>query len=95
MRPQAVARLTPRLAWLPRTRKMQQVAHLEPSMRKQSLKILIITVFMLSTPTGVAADEPVDAALACFSQAWNHHDMRAFGECFAADADFVNVTTHW
>jgi hypothetical protein len=28
--------------------------------------------------------------------AWNRHDMNAFGALFAPDADFVNVTaTHW
>jgi uncharacterized protein (TIGR02246 family) len=28
-------------------------------------------------------------------QAWNTHDMRRFADCFAADADFVNVLGQW
>jgi uncharacterized protein (TIGR02246 family) len=31
-----------------------------------------------------------------FPDAWNRHDMNAFGALFTSDADFVNVTgTHW
>jgi hypothetical protein len=31
-----------------------------------------------------------------FPDAWNHHDMNAFGTLFTSDADFVNVTgTRW
>jgi uncharacterized protein (TIGR02246 family) len=28
-------------------------------------------------------------------QAWNTHDMRRFADCFAEDADFVNVRGWW
>ena len=31
-----------------------------------------------------------------FPEAWNRHDMKAFGALFTPDADFVNVTgLHW
>jgi uncharacterized protein (TIGR02246 family) len=30
-----------------------------------------------------------------FVDAWNHHDMEAFGRLFAPDADFVNVAGDW
>lgn len=30
-------------------------------------------------------------AVSGFAEAWNHHDMYAFGELFSSDADFVNV----
>ena len=34
----------------------------------------------------------VRKAVEGFATAWNHHDMDAFGQLFAPDADFVNVT---
>ena len=30
-----------------------------------------------------------------FIHAWNSHDMKAFGELFTEDADFVNVVGKW
>jgi len=30
-----------------------------------------------------------------FTQAWNTHDMEAFGKLFATDAEFVNVAGMW
>jgi len=39
-----------------------------------------------------AATAAVTRAINCFSDSWNAHDMSAFGQCFAADADFVNDT---
>ena len=38
-----------------------------------------------------AAARPV----AGFAATWNRHDMRRFGQLFATDADFVNVTGSW
>lgn len=41
-------------------------------------------------------DTAVRKVVNAFPDAWNRHDMNAFGALFAADADFVNVTgTHW
>jgi uncharacterized protein (TIGR02246 family) len=31
-------------------------------------------------------------AVSQFAEAWNQHDLDAFGDLFAVDADFVNVT---
>jgi uncharacterized protein (TIGR02246 family) len=39
-----------------------------------------------------AATAAVTRAINCLSDSWNAHDMAAFGQCFAADADFVNDT---
>jgi ketosteroid isomerase-like protein len=36
-------------------------------------------------------EEDVRSAVAAFATTWNQHDMDAFGELFAPDADFVNV----
>lgn len=38
---------------------------------------------------------PIRHTVAMFADAWNHHDMKAFGQIFATDADFVNVTGVW
>jgi uncharacterized protein (TIGR02246 family) len=37
----------------------------------------------------------VSQTVAGFAEAWNKHDMAAFGELFASDADFVNVAGNW
>ncbi|MCB1882432.1 MAG: SgcJ/EcaC family oxidoreductase [Geminicoccaceae bacterium] len=36
-----------------------------------------------------------EAVASAFVDAWNRHDMRAFGALFAEDADFVNVVGTW
>lgn len=40
-------------------------------------------------------EEDVRQTVDRFSQTWNRHDMAAFGELFATDADFVNVAGDW
>lgn len=50
---------------------------------------------LLAPPLCAQVQDPATAALACFSNSWNGHDMQAFGRCFASDADFVNVNTRW
>ena len=56
-------------------------------------------VMLLHVPAaqaqGESPEEAVSRALACFADSWNRHDMTAFGQCFAVDADFVNVTAQW
>lgn len=37
----------------------------------------------------------VSAVVSAFSETWNRHDMVAFGELFAPDAQFVNVVGMW
>jgi len=59
----------------------------------------VLVMLFLSTTLGNAqepsAEGAVTRAIGCVADSWNRHDMRAFGECFTADADFVNVTTQW
>lgn len=38
---------------------------------------------------------PIRHTVAMFADAWNRHDMKAFGQLFAPDADFVNVQGVW
>jgi uncharacterized protein (TIGR02246 family) len=41
-------------------------------------------------------EEAVRKVVNGFPEAWNRHDMNAYGALFTPDADFVNVTgTHW
>ncbi len=41
-------------------------------------------------------DQAVRKVINEFPDAWNRHDMNAFGALFASGADFVNVTgSHW
>jgi uncharacterized protein (TIGR02246 family) len=65
----------------------------------RSLLTLPCTILLLQGCVGMshqAADEgAVAKAIRCFPDSWNRRDMTAFGQCFAMDADFVNVTTQW
>jgi ketosteroid isomerase-like protein len=58
-----------------------------------SSSVVAIGLFLIAF--GSRAEDPATDALTCFSSSWNRHDMQAFGQCFASDADFVNVTTQW
>ena len=50
----------------------------------------------MSTAKTIASDEAaVLRAVNGFAEAWNSHDMEAFGALFAPDAEFVNVTGLW
>ena len=47
-------------------------------------------------PISSSDDEAVRKAVNGISEAWNRHDMNAYGALFTPDADFVNVTgLHW
>ncbi len=41
------------------------------------------------------AESDVKRVMAAFAEAWNLHDMVAFAELFAVDAEFVNVVGIW
>jgi uncharacterized protein (TIGR02246 family) len=41
------------------------------------------------------ATSEVKRVVAAFAEAWNLHDMAAFSELFAVDAEFVNVVGIW
>lgn len=38
---------------------------------------------------------PVERVVRAFAECWNRHDMAAFAELFAEDAEFVNVVGLW
>jgi uncharacterized protein (TIGR02246 family) len=49
-----------------------------------------------AAPSQSAEEAAVKAAVQSFVDAWNQHDMDAFGALFTEDADFVNVRgTRW
>lgn len=63
-------------------------------------RIMVSAVLFLLWIPGAPAQTVPDSSLvrrtvAAFADAWNRHDMEAFGEIFAPDADFVNVTGTW
>lgn len=59
--------------------------------------LLCATIFGMRAVHADSSDEQaVRKVVNAFPDAWNRHDMNAFGALFAPDADFVNVTgTHW
>ena len=76
--------------------------HPGPSMKQFPLILGIVALLACRSAAvspGVSAgnDEAlVRSVVAAFEDAWNRHDMEAFGELFADDADFVNVAgTRW
>lgn len=61
------------------------------------LRVLTVLVALGLFSAGRMFASPNDTAevqkvVEGFALAWNHHDMNAFGELFAPDAQFVNVT---
>jgi uncharacterized protein (TIGR02246 family) len=51
--------------------------------------------FAAGLPVGSNDEAAVRQVVTGFVDAWNHHDMDAFGKLFAPDADFVNVAGDW
>ncbi len=62
-----------------------------------ALTLLCAAIFGTGIVHAAPSDEEaVRRVVNGFPEAWNRHDMDAFGALFAPDADFVNVTgTHW
>jgi uncharacterized protein (TIGR02246 family) len=63
---------------------------------------IAVVVLVLAVGWGAAAEangneeQAVRSVVARFADAWNRHDMDAFAQLFAEDADFVNVVgTRW
>ncbi len=60
-----------------------------------SLGVLTTSFLVVLGPTAVAQDQTANSAVTRvvqgFADAWNLHDMEAFGHLFAPDADFINV----
>lgn len=62
---------------------------------------LLLSLVPLAIPVSASLfatsgdEEQVRTAVSGFVEAWNRHDMEAFGKLFAPDADFVNVAGDW
>lgn len=56
------------------------------------LMALLLAPFSPGTPN---EEQEVRQIVSGFAEAWNRHDMEAFGRLFATDADFVNVVGDW
>ena len=58
---------------------------------------LCLVAFATSDSGAQSSSSERDAtkAVTSFVAAWNRHDMRAFGELFRPQADFVNVSGTW
>lgn len=55
-----------------------------------------VLLSLLCLPTsGAAQTDAPEGLVNGFVKAWNAHDMKAFGNLFAEDADFVNVAATW
>lgn len=58
----------------------------------QRILVFAISIFFATHVLSAPKDSlEVRNAVAGFAEAWNHHDMQAFGQLFTSDADFVNV----
>ena len=55
---------------------------------------LLLCVLALATPAAAQKADPEGLATG-FVESWNAHDMKAFGNLFTEDADFVNVAGTW
>jgi uncharacterized protein (TIGR02246 family) len=66
--------------------------------RPVSLLLLLASMALPFAASSFAApndEEKVRKVVSGFVDAWNRHDMEAFGRLFASDADFVNVAGDW
>jgi ketosteroid isomerase-like protein len=75
--------------------------HIQPSapvcLMLQALTVVCTLVLGVGIIHGASGDEEaVRRVINRFPEAWNRHDMNAFGALFAPDADFVNVVgAYW
>ena len=66
-------------------------------MRGAHIQLGLVFLLLTGVGAGMASaaerdEEAVRVAVSRFAEAWNRHDMDAFGALFTRDADFVNVT---
>jgi hypothetical protein len=60
------------------------------------MSLILMTPFFLTRVFAVPGDEEeVRKAVLNEVEAWNRHDMEAFGKAFALDADYVNAGEKW
>lgn len=57
--------------------------------------VLIAPLFVARAPAAPSDKEEVQKVLTAEVEAWNRHDMEAFGKLYASDADYVNVGGKW
>lgn len=57
--------------------------------------VLLTSLFAIRIIAAPTDEEQVRNAVSGMAEAWNRHDMEAFGKLFAADADYVNVGGKW
>jgi uncharacterized protein (TIGR02246 family) len=55
----------------------------------------MVLPFVIRVPAQSSDEAAVRQVVSGLVDAWNRHDMDAFGKLFAPDADFVNVTGDW
>ncbi|MGA2418973.1 MAG: SgcJ/EcaC family oxidoreductase [Candidatus Acidiferrum sp.] len=60
------------------------------------LSLVLVVPLLIARVFAAQNDEQgVRKTVGGFAQNWNNHDMDAFGNLFATDADFVNVAGDW
>lgn len=75
--------------------------HMQASVTAWATVPALTVLWVLILASGIVRadsddDQAVRTVVNGFQEAWNHHDMDAFGALFASDADFVNVVgVHW
>src|SRR5712692_2737523 len=57
--------------------------------------VLVTPLFVMRVLAAPNDEEQVRKAVKGMAEAWNRHDMEAFGKLFAPDADYVNVGGEW
>lgn len=61
-----------------------------------ALTAVFALVSLLGSGARAAPNDDARRVVVAFADAWNRHDLDAFGKLFASDAEFVNVTgTRW
>jgi uncharacterized protein (TIGR02246 family) len=57
--------------------------------------LLLVPLLGFALAASPGEEDDVRKVVGGIPEAWNRHDMEAFGRLFAVDADFVNVAGDW
>lgn len=60
-------------------------------MRMVAICIFLFPLLLVSQTGGGPEEHAIRAVMDRFTDAWNHHDAKAFAAVFSEDADFTNV----
>ena len=60
-----------------------------------AMALMLVTAVSSAANNLDEDDMSIKAAVTGFVESWNHHDMQAFANLFAENADFVNVIGLW